>query len=301
VKRPVLPLAAAALIVLTAVASTIFWARLPGRLPTDDDYRRVNDLLASQAQPGDIAVLAPAYADRGRQFITAVPVYAGYDLGGDVYEGTKRQWLVALPDAPRFSLEAARGELLSRGTSAAGGQRVGELYVEPFSIIGPPVAFSFLDAAADADVSIGGGHPTVCRVTRNGAHQCSNQDWNRVQPGWYEIQERPAHCVWAHPVGQDPVLITYRNVPVAPGSKIAGWVALADQTPAVAGAPEVNLGIDVDGRALDRVTLPNQWGKMPFERLLPSGPDHATITFAVTSPNPGLRHFCYDAWVQPAQ
>jgi hypothetical protein len=294
-----LAFAVAAVIALTGVASTVFWARLPSRLPTDDDYRRVNELLSSQKQDGDVVVIAPSWADRGRQFITALPVYAGYDLLRDEYRGSRRQWLVAVANVPRFSLDEARSTLLSRGASAAAGQHIGGLYVEPFAIVGPKVAYSFMDHLDEAEVQLGGDRPEPCRREPNGKHQCSRGGWNKVQAGWYEVQERPVHCVWAHPVGEQPVEIAFHNVAVPPGSKITGWAAFVGQAAAAEGAAPVHLDAVVDGQAAPRAEFPNEFGKQPFEKPLPGGTPTSTVTLRVTTPNPGMRHFCFDAWVQP--
>jgi hypothetical protein len=300
VNRPrLIALVAAAVVALTAVASTIFWATLPSRLPSDDDYRKVNDFIESRKKDGDIVVLAPAWADRGRQFITALPVYSGFDLATDDYPGSKRQWLVALPDVPRFSLTDARSALLKRGASAGSGQKIGELYVEPFDVAGSPVAFSFLDAIPQAEVSIEGGRPETCRPTRSGGHQCSRGGWNKVQAGWFEVDEHPAHCVWAHPVGRDPLTIAFHQVPVPPGGHIHGWGAFVGQAPAGSGAP-VDVAIDVDGKPLESVRFPNQFGRIPFEVSLPQAGVPSTVTFRVSASDAGMRHFCFDAWVQPA-
>ncbi len=293
----IIAIALAGVAASTAVASTVFWARLPSRMPTDDDYRRVNELIAAAKQPGDIVVLAPAWADRGRQFITGLPVYAGYDLAGDQYPGTRRQWLVALPDVPRFSLSAAREALLARGRGAGEGKRIGELYVEPFSLAGPPMAYSFLAEVPEATVTVEGMRPETCRP-HNGGHQCSRGGWNKVEAGWYEVEERPAHCIWAHPVGRDALAIAFPGVPLPAGSRIAGWGAFVGQAPANGGA-EVDIAIDVDGHALQPAAFPNGFGRQRFDVSVPASAEKATVTFRVTTPDAGMRHFCFDAWVQP--
>jgi hypothetical protein len=290
---------AAAVVATTALVSILFWLRLPSRLPTDADYEKANELIASQLKPGDIIVLAPFWAQRGRQFLTAAPTYAGYDLEGDKYPGTHRQWLVALADAPRVSLSEIRETLLGRGSSAGAGQRIGGLWVEPFAIEGPKSLYSFLDHADDALVTIGGSRNEVCRDLPRGLHQCSHGDWNRVQAGWHEMDERPVHCVWAHPVGQDPVQITYRDVPIPAGSHFTGWGAFVGQAAATPNGAPVKMDVQVEGQPATSVTFDNRFGKQPFEQSLSQGAEKATVTLSVTTPNAGMRHFCFDAWIQP--
>jgi hypothetical protein len=294
-----LAFAAAGLLVLTALGSLVFWARLSHRLPTDEDYRRANALIAGQLQPGDIIVLAPAWADRGRPFLTAAPVYSGYDLNTDTYRGTKRQWLVALADAPRVSLSQIRETLRSRGDSAAPGERIGGLWVEPFAIAGPEVAFSFTDQVAKATVSVnaGPGRFDTCQFNPAGFHQCARGDWNRVNAGWFEVEERPVHCLWAHPVDRAELRIHYDHVPLK--GRIAGWGALVGRAAEGAGAP-VEVALEVNGKRQGTAVFKNAFGKQELQFELPNDPSAAgAVDFIVTASNAGRRHFCFDAWVEP--
>ncbi len=120
-----------------------------------------------------------------------------------------------------------------------------------------------------------------------------------MQPGWYEVDEHPAHCVWAHPVGRDPLTISFHQVPIPPGSHIHGWGAFVGQAPAGNGAP-VDVQIDVDGHGLEPVSIPNRFGRTPFEVALPAAAQASTVTFRVSARDAGMRHFCFVAWVQPA-
>ena len=292
--RRIFGLVSAAILIVTSVASAIFWVRLPGRLPTDADYRRANELIAARAQPGDIAVFAPAYADRGRAFITAVPAYSGYDLKYEEYPGTKRQWLVALADAPRFSLQDA---IAAMGAGNGAGERIGGLYVQLFDKPGPPVAFSFTEEIAKATVTVGSANPRPCPLDGRGVHRCSREDWNKVGAAWYDVNERPLRCVWAHPVGREPLRIAFAGVPLR--GKLRGRGAFVGQSAAGNGAP-VDMAVEINGQPFLTRSFENAFGQQWFDKPFPvaEGPyaEPVTITFSISTANSGLRHFCFDAW-----
>ncbi len=282
---------------LAGVWATLFWLRLPARMPTDSDYRRVNAFIESHERPGDIIVVSPHWAQDGRQFLTAVPVMAGYHLSTDVYPGTKRQWLVALPDLPRFSLETSRRALAARGKSE-GGRRIGHLWVEAFDIAGPPVDYSFDDAVPGATVRIVGRRSVVCRNLGNGKHQCPEGAWNYVRAGWHEVHYEPFHCIWAHPVNDGTLEITFPNVPIA--GTLRGRAAFVDDAPSFKQGAPVLVGVEAGGRSIANFRFDNRVGLQDFESPLPSGlPPTGPVTFSVSTPNNAVRHFCFDAWLGP--
>lgn len=289
---------AAILIALAGVGGTWFWLALPGRMPADDDYRRSNEYIQKNRLDGDVIVLAPAWAERGRQFLTAAPVFAGYDLARDEYPGTRRQWLVALAEVPRFSLDDARARLAARATAGSHGLRIGHLWVEPFEIAGPVVDYSFTEHLANAVVTIAGPRGETCRNVGAGKHQCSHADWNHVRAGWHEVDEKPVRCVWAHPVDEGPLEIRIPDVPLA--GVVRGRAGFTDQAPAFAHGAPVDLTVRVDDVEVGKTRFENRRGLMPFEQRLPAGlPARGAVTFVVTTPHSSMRHFCFDAWLGP--
>lgn len=286
---------AAALVVAAAIASTIFWLRLPSRLPTDADYRAANALIASRAQPGDVIVLAPAWAERGRAFLDAAPVFAGADLAKDEYPGTNRQWLVALADAPRFDPEAARAALRSRGPALGAVERIGALLVELYEIPGPAQLHALTEHVADAVVSLDGASSEPCRLRRDGVHQCPRGEWNHVRAGWFEVEERPMRGIWAHPVDGAALRLEWPDVPL--GRAVRGRAAFAGQS-GKSGA-EVELALEIDGHVVDKRTFRPRTSPQPFEFTFTGVPERGRLALLVTTPNAGMRHFVVDAWTAP--
>lgn len=297
-------LAAAALVALVALLSLAFWATLDSRLPTDDDYREVNERLARDAREGDVLVFAPAWADRGRDFITALPTLPGHELNEDPFPGYRRIWLLAPRHLPRFSLAEARGELLARpdvqATATPGGIAVGALWLEPFELNRPRPLHLFADELRTATVTLG---TAPCRWEGR-RFQCPRADWNYVGAGWYEVEEKPFRCIWAHPVEDAPLRITFRGVQRA--GVLRGRAAFVGRSAAGGGAP-VRLELSRGKEAVGAVEFPNGTGLQPFELVLasasqvePADTDSAgELTFTVTARHAGRRHFCFDAWLEP--
>lgn len=278
---------------ITGVCSLAFWLTLDARLPVDDDYRAVNTLVAQQAGPDDAIVLAPSWATRGRDFLTTRPVFTLADFHNGELVGVPRIWLVALEGAPRFELDDARTRL---GESAGEPNPVGALYVEPFDTGAAPVAWRLSDEIAEARVRIAGKKVQPCPWRRD-HFQCPRGEWNAVHSGWFEVEETPMRCVWAHPVGPEPLEITIENVPS--GATLRGRSALIGQAAAGGGAP-IDLTVSRDGAPLGKTRFENRFGRQPFDLTLPPSEVPSTLTFAVTTPNSGMRHFCFDAWVEVA-
>jgi hypothetical protein len=295
VTRPA-ALGVALLLVLSGGWATWFWARLPGRLPSDHDYRRANEAIAARARPGDVIVLAPAWAERGRAFLTAAPVEAGYDLARDEHPGAKRLWLVALTEAPRFDLEAARGALAARGPSVEV-LKIGALWLELFDAPGSEVSFSLTESLASAVVSNAGDRGETCRHDGAGRHQCSHADWNHVQAGWHEVDERPLRCVWAHPVDEGPLEVRFEDVPLRGTLHVRA--AMTDAAASfVRGAP-VTLAVRADEAPIGRLVVENRPGVQRARLKLEGLPERGAVTFSVSTPASALRHFCFDAWLGP--
>jgi hypothetical protein len=292
--RRIIAIVGALALVSASLLSLVFWARLPGRLPADADYQRAEALIRSQVREGDIIVLAPSWAERGRQFLTSAPVYAGYDFTEEPPHGTDRIWLVALADAPRFSLEDARRALQSQASPAAAGERIGQLWVEPYSLKRKPQLFSFTDSISKASATVEWTRDEPCRRLPSGALQCSRGDWNKLQPGWFEVNERPAYCLWAHPTDNGSIRLSY---PAVPSGELRGWAAIVGQAAEGRGA-SVEIQVDVDGKYLRQFSFPNAIGKQPFAVALPDSEAHQ-VDFVINTSNAGRRHFCFDAWIEP--
>jgi hypothetical protein len=287
-------------VVLAAILfASVYWIRLPGRLPSEADYLAVQHELVGSAHPGDGVALLPFWADRGKLFLHGLPVIALPELAkeGDI-ERYPRLWVLAQPDLPRSQAARALADLDARLTRREPPKHFGPLSLslyEPKE--GRAGSYDFVARLADAQVDVGGGagsDPQACEAAAGG-FRCPRGSWNYVLPEWHEFDFLPRRCLWAHPVGAEPLEIRYSQVPLRGG--IRGGFGLIGQAAELGQAAPVDLSIDVDGSQAASLELsPGDPGWHPFELGL-AGLAAGThdVTFRVTSPNPAMRHFCFDA------
>jgi hypothetical protein len=125
------------------VAALAFDLTLPLRLPGDGDYAEAAAALRVRAAKNDVVQVWPAWAERARRFVTAVPVRAEEDLRTADYPGVDRLWLFALPRVPFGRIDRARAELRARGGAPGEELRFGAISLQPWDLRAPRVR-SFL-------------------------------------------------------------------------------------------------------------------------------------------------------------
>src|SRR5260370_18999393 len=143
----------AALVALIAVGvgSLIFDLTLGLRLPDDASWAEAAGALRAQARPGDAVQLWPAWAERARLFVDAMPLLVEEDLASADYAGVQRLWVLSLPRTPFFS--APDGALLARGATAATEERrFGALALRAWDLHAPPIAADLTGAREEHEV-----------------------------------------------------------------------------------------------------------------------------------------------------
>ena len=127
------------LIALIGAGSLLFDLTLSARLPSDADWAEAAGALRARAQVGDAVQIWPAWAERARLFVDALPVAAEEDLAQADYLGVQRLWILSLPRTPRFA--APDDALRSRGaTPSADPQQFGALSLRPWDLHAAKVA-----------------------------------------------------------------------------------------------------------------------------------------------------------------
>ena len=286
----------AAAVLCAVLFALVYWLRLPGRLPSEEDYLAVQRELVAQSHPGDGVALLPFWADRGKLFLHGLPVIALPDLATEAdVERYTRLWLLAQPALPRSDAARTLAGLDARLTRLEPPKRFGPLSLSLYEPkAGRAGSYDFLARLPAAQVALGGVEPEPCTATPGG-FRCPRGTWNYVQPEWHEFDFLPRRCLWAHPVGIQPVEIRYSQIPLRHG--VRGGFGLIGQVAELRQAAPVDLAIDVDGSPAAILELsPGDPGWHPFELDLPDlAPGSHDVAFRVTSPNPSQRHFCFDA------
>ncbi len=297
--RPAFPLSRrleGGLLLASVAAALVFWIRLPGRLPGEEDYLAVQHALVADARPGDAVALLPFWAERGKLFVHGLPVVALPDLPDEAdAERYPRLWVLAQPDLPRSDAAADLARLDRRLTRLAPARRFGPLLLVLYGPrAGRAATYDFTARLGAARVDVDG---EPCEGGAGGL-RCSRGPWNYVAPEWHEFDFLPRRCLWAHPVGEAPLTISYDGVPMEGGLRGGfGLVGGAAELPASRGFAPVELAVLVDGGQAATLTLSaGDPGWHPFELSLPGlAEGRHEVAFQVRARDPAMRHFCFDA------
>ncbi len=286
--RRTLRLLPLAVVLGVSLYSAGFWAVDPLLQPSRDDYRAAERAIRGDWQPGDAIIVLPWWAARIREFVGDLEFIQLRNPQAEDWSTYSRLWVVSLP-----------GHRHDLGTYPRLKKiRAGALKIDLYDLPTPArVIYDFRDRLGEARVSMREPHgPRQCSRWVENRWVCSRRDWNYVGRMIVELGDDPRKIIWAHPA-DDPLEIHYQSVP---GGKLlrvhTGFTPPAAR--AQDGAP-VTLRVLMDGRELGRVVQQNLTGYFPAEwDISASGPGPHQVTFIVSSPRGGMRHFCFDAQVR---
>jgi len=287
-----------AFVMAAALWGLWFHATLPGRVPTDADYRALAQAVRPSYAVGDFAAVLPEWAERARMFLPGVPFVAVPDLAHADLSRVRRLWVIEQPDLPRSDVARARAALAAALRADGPPRKFGPLVLERFTNPGfHEPRFDFTRDVARARVWLQlPGRRIDC--PRDGQHfQCGRG--LTVGHEVREIQFTPYDCVGANPVGRDiPLVVDYPGALLGKTLRILagvtgemGWRHGEGQTP-------VTLSVSIDGQPQGTLTIPV--GTVPPQHLSvdtsafdPSRPHD--VQFAVRTQNNKDREFCFDA------
>ncbi len=204
-----------ALIFVVALVCLAFQVRLPTELPAEDDYAQVQKVLEAEAQPGDVLLLYPWWAERARLFAPdRLPVVGYQGSDADTLEVHPRIWVLAQPDLPRSSWSTF-WSAFGAGRTIIGTERsFGHLKLSLYSNGRyKPVVFSSVEALPSAQVYLErpDGSRTPCPFDGR-AHRCPGGSY--VAAEWHEVHFQPRRCLHLYPPGGDTKLVAeFANVP----------------------------------------------------------------------------------------
>jgi len=143
--------AAFAALLAASFGSLLFDLTLPLRLPSDADWAEAAGALRAAGRAGEAVQIWPAWAERARLFVDALPVLAEEDLARADYPGLSALWVLSLPRTPFFRspAEALRG----RGATPAGSeQRFGALALQRWELNGRALAADLTSSGEEHEV-----------------------------------------------------------------------------------------------------------------------------------------------------
>ncbi|PJB34238.1 MAG: hypothetical protein CO108_28870 [Deltaproteobacteria bacterium CG_4_9_14_3_um_filter_63_12] len=156
-----------------------------------------------------------------------------------------------------------------------------------------------VDSATAVYVSETKDKPDIpCTQWRFGRLYCGPNSWNWVGLANVTVQGKSEPCVWAHPLAGYELRVTLPKLHLQ--GQLKGRYALADLAVSGGEVSPVTFRVLLDGEEKVKRVLPSRKGWNPFALTRDAGaPEVVDITFTVSSPDDGRRHFCFDGELVP--
>ena len=203
--------------VAVALLALGFQVWLPRVLPRAADDRAVAELLANEAQPGDVVLLHPWWTERARLFLPpGLPVVGYLDDEGDALLEHPRIWVLAQESLPRTPDAAFDAAFLPGRTRVGPARQLGPYTLSLYrNGRAQPVRFSAVEALESACAAVDGPGAGRLPCTRDGAaFRCPGGA--RVEAGWHEVLYQPRRCLLVVPPGgPGAVELVFDAVPAA--------------------------------------------------------------------------------------
>jgi hypothetical protein len=295
--RP-LALLFAACTVGASIYGTGFWI-LRDRGPAIESYRTAAEKVRSGYKPGDLVMLVPFYATRGREWLGDLrPVAPRFPLAEDLRKH-RRVWVFGTfgeGERLREELRRAGLELVAPSEPAPG------ITVDLYDVREPwTIEHDFLQHLRRARVHHEhDGREERCdrwdeRNGQGGPYGrwiCPHDaDWFYVAPEWHRMGDQLRLCFWAHPPSSGRIVIRFPDVPLT--GHLFGYAGHT-LNGSVYARERIFFDVEVTGLAPQRFDLPLDEKWRPFALATPST-GTGTVTFAVSTPDAGTNHFCFSA------
>ena len=281
-------------LVLLAVAflALVFQLWLPTTHVAQSDYQSVGGALASEAQPGDVVLLAPWWTERARIYVPeGIPVVGYQGSDADALERSPRIWVLSEPRQPNAGLSDFEKAFSPGRTPLGEERRFGNLRLRlyqngrhhPLTVDAADLAGT---GAAQVYLESPDGNRQAC--TWNGAgYRCPNN--KIVAKEWHEVHFAPYACLKLEAPGSSTRVVVEFTAPAADVSSLtAGYIweygAYRDNiTPST-------VWLEVNGQAQ---TLELPVGDELMHRLEgPALPEGARVRIALAAANPAARVVC---------
>lgn len=302
-----LPLLELGGLLLVALLSLLFHLRLPGRLPSEGDYRAVAERLKAEARPGDAVLLFPWWTERARLFVPPdVPVYGYLGSDRDDLAAHPRIWVLGQPELPRSDEDAFLAAFQPERRAVGEPRREGPLSLTLYENgRHRPRRFSATDAYARARVYVESPDGTRRDCPFDGkTHRCPGANYLYVAPEWHEVLYEPRRCLWMHaPGGKQRLVAEFDGIPGGLGLRLEGGIIWEHAHPRDARLTTTYLGVDDargGARLVEVAVPPGLEGVQKAEVRLPEG-EARTVKVWVQSDNAERRQVCLDVLaVEPA-
>jgi hypothetical protein len=281
----------------TGLYGTGFWV-LRDRGPSPEEIERASLALRKEHQPGDLIFIVPRFATRPREWLGDLHPLTVRDPLLEDFAVHPRAWVFGLfeeAEALRARMQAA-GHTLEKTLSVAPGITI-DLYR---TFADSETTYVFRDRLQFARVHHEKNDTnSACAewLKQNGQGadagrwSCPyDKEWFYVAPEWHRMGEQPRPCLWAHPPTQGRLVIEYPGVPMT--GLLFGRAGHTLNSRHYAHAP-IFLDVTVGNSAPQRFVFELEEHFRPF-LVKTATTGTATVTFAVSTPDAGANHFCFD-------
>ena len=274
--------------------------RLPGRLPTEEDYRTVAAWLRAEARPGDAVLLFPWWTEKARLYVPPeLPVYGYLNSDSDDLSSHPRVWVLAQPRLPGSEVSRFQAAFLPRRTMVGTPRQAGTLELTLYENGRyRPRRFVASEAYATARVYLESpdGARRDCPFDGH-VHRCPGPPHLYVAPEWHEIFYEPRHCLWMHPPGGAERLVAeFDGVPGGTELRLEGGIIFEHAFKHDPGLSVTHLGVEdaTHHEPLMEISLPpgREGVQRASHELPPGGP--RTVRVWTQADNPESRQVCLD-------
>ncbi len=150
-------------------------------------------------------------------------------------------------------------------------------------------------ATAVVETEAADGTVERCQREADGHHQCGDASWTRVGQRRITVDGDPSDCIWAHPIDNRILRITFSDVATVTDDNERLHLKTALRDSAIGpGVP-----VEFTARIADQTTThsnPDRTGWHTVE--LPAVDEPNELVIEVTADNAGRRHACFDFELQ---
>ena len=279
-------------------------ALIRARVPAVSDYRAAVDFIRSELQPHDLISSAPGFIDPilRWQLGDKIPLAMAGRHDHAAYE---RMWVVSIRDA--LPVEAPGGEPALR-------RAFGRVEVLRYALPKQPVLFDFVASWQRAEASIvRDGAAKACPLRTTGSPRGGGLGKGVLMPvskrfecdprsAWLfisdvvleDLDNQPRHCIWQHPQGDQPVQLTFHDVPL--GASLVFYAGIYYEHERMRQGGPILATIAIDGQVLGEFKHEDGDGfrslRIDTSQL---GKERGDVTVAVRAPEPRARSFCWAA------
>lgn len=276
-----------------------FWIARDRGAPAES-FAPAAEHVRKNYREGDLIFLYPFYATRGREYLGDLDVLAVRDPLVEDLDVHPRIWIYAQYGEGVGLREkyAAAGLKLIEASEPAPGITV-DLYETRARM---KTSYRFREHFKNAQVyHEKDGTNTPCSVFTEangqggmlgGKWTCPyDQEWFYVAPEYHHMGATTRLCFWAHPPSQGRLVVRFKDVPLT--GHLYGRAGHTLNGSVNARAP-IFLDVEVQPAASQRFVFELTDYFEPF-MLRTEKTGTATVTFAVSTPDAGTNHFCFDA------